>query len=187
MTIAKYRKLDILVWSILCVLIDLIGFFASQKELIFFYVTLSTPILLIVYIRWGKWGLIPTAAVAVLHTLLFKNFEFLPMILYITSIFGLTLSMIWFKITRRNYIRDEPLLIILYFITGYIGLFGFQILSQFILFDKVEWSIMATRHALNIILGLVVLMIARRQEDFLVDMEKYLLKQIKERQQEGQV
>ena len=109
------------------------------------------------------------------------------MILYITSIFGLTLSMIWFKITRRNYIRDEPLLIILYFITGYIGLFGFQILSQFILFDKVEWSIMATRHALNIVLGLVVLMIARRQEDFLVDMEKYLLKQIKERQQEGQV
>ncbi|MDY0209982.1 MAG: hypothetical protein RBQ91_01065 [Acholeplasma sp.] len=187
MTIAKYRKLDLLIWTVVCIIIDLIGYLASQKELIFFYVTLSTPVLLILYIRWGSWGLIPTAIVAILHTVLYRNFDFMPMVLYIFSIFGIAASMIWFKIIRKNSIKEEVLWLILYFLTGYLAMFLIQALSQFILFKEIEWFVLITRHGLNIALGFVILMIAKRQEDLLVDMKTYLLKQIKERQQEEHV
>jgi hypothetical protein len=63
-------------------------------------------------------------------------------------------------------------------------MFFTQVLAQYILFKEIEWIVLITRHGLNLILGWVILMIAKRQEDFMVDMEKYLLNQIKERQQE---
>ena len=187
MTIAKYRLLDLIVLGVVAVIVDLIGFFASQKELIFLYVTLSTPILMIIYVRWGKYGLYVNGVIALLHTILYRNFDILPMLGYITSIFALSVSMVWFKITTKGQIRSEVLLLTLYFLTGYLALFFTQVLLQYWLFGTVEWIVLFTRHGLNIILGWVILMIARHQEDFMVDMKAYLLRQIKERQEEERI
>lgn len=184
MTIAKYRLIDLIVLTLLCVIIDIVGFFVSQSDLIFFYVTLSTPILLIIYIRWDYRGLISTLVVAVLHLILYRNFDLLSLALYVTSIFMITTAMIWFKLVGRNQIKQEVLWLTLYFLTGYLMMFFTQVLAQYILFKEIEWIVLITRHGLNLILGWVILMIAKRQEDFMVDMEKYLLNQIKERQQE---
>jgi hypothetical protein len=93
-------------------------------------------------------------------------------------------AMIWFKLVGRNQIKQEVLWLTLYFLTGYLMMFFTQVLAQYILFKEIEWIVLITRHGLNLILGWVILMIAKRQEDFMVDMEKYLLNQIKERQQE---
>jgi ABC-type uncharacterized transport system YnjBCD permease subunit len=106
---------------------------------------------------------------------------------YIISIFALGLSMVWFKITTKGQIRSEVLLVTLYFLTGYLALFFTQVLLQFWLFDTVEWIVLITRHGFNILLGWVILMIARHQEDFMVDMKAYLLRQIKERQEEEHI
>lgn len=187
MTIAKYRLMDLIVLGFVAVVVDLIGYFASQKELIFLYVTLSTPIILIIYFRWGKYGLYVNLVIALLHTILYRNFELLPMIGYMLSIFAIGVSMIWFKITSKKHIRSEVLLLTLYFLTGYLALFFTQVLLQLTLFETVEWVVLITRHAFNIILGWVILMIARHQEDFMVDMKKYLLQQIKERQEEERI
>lgn len=185
MTIAKYRMIDLIVLTILCVVVDTIGYFISQSDLLFFYVTLSTPILLIIYIRWHMYGLISTGVIAVLHLILYRNFELLSLVLYTLSIFGISIAMVWFKVINRNHIKDETLLLTLYFMTGYLAMFFIQVLTQYILFNQVEWIVLITRHAINFVLGWVILMIAKRQEDFMVDMKKYLLKQIKERKQEG--
>jgi len=187
LTIAKYRLIDLIVLGAVAVLVDLVGFFASQKELIFLYVTLSTPILMIIYFRWGAYGLYVNGVIALLHTILYRNFDLLPMLGYIASIFTLSSAMVWFKITNKSHIRSEVLLVTLYFLTGYLALFFTQVLIQWWLFDTVEWVVLITRHGFNIILGWVILMIARHQEDFMVDMKAYLLKQIKERQEEERI
>jgi hypothetical protein len=58
---------------------------------------------------------------------------------------------------------------------------------QLVLFETVEWIVLISRHGFNIILGWVIMMIARHQEDFMVDMKTYLLKQIKERLEEERI
>lgn len=184
MTIAKYRLIDLIFLTIVAIIVDLVGFFASQKELIFLYVTLSTPIIMIIYVRWGAYGLYTNAVIAILHTILYRNFEFLPMLGYIVSIFALGSSMIWFKITTKPHIRSEVLLVTLYFLTGYLALFFTQVLLQMTLFDTIEWVVLITRHGFNLLLGWIILMIARHQEDFMVDMKQYLIRQAKERLEE---
>ncbi|PKK86757.1 MAG: hypothetical protein CVV63_03820, partial [Tenericutes bacterium HGW-Tenericutes-8] len=109
MTIAKYRLIDLIVLTLLCVIIDVVGFFVSQSDLIFFYVTLSTPVLLIIYIRWDYRGLLSTLVVALLHIILYRNFDFLSLILYMASIMSISTAMIWFKLVGRNQIKQEVL------------------------------------------------------------------------------
>lgn len=184
MTIAKYRLMDLMFLGFIALAVDLIGFFASQSDLLFLYVTLSTPILLIIYFRWGIYGLYVNGAVIVLHTILYRNFEILDMLGYALSILAIGVSMVWFKLTTKGQIRSEVLLLTLYFLTGYLAMFLIQVLVQFVLYDKIEWVILITRNAFNIIIGWVILMIARNQTDFMVDMRKYLLKQIKDREEE---
>lgn len=187
MTIAKYRLMDLIFLGLVAVVVDLIGFFASQKELIFLYVTLSAPIILIIYFRWGVYGFFVNGVIALMHTILYQNFEILPMIGYFASIFALGSAMIWFKITSKSNIRSEVLLVTLYFLTGYLALFITQAMIQLVLFETVEWIVLISRHGFNIILGWVIMMIARHQEDFMVDMKTYLLKQIRERQEEERI
>ena len=184
MTIAKYRLMDLMFLGIIALVVDLIGFFASQSDLMFLYVTLSTPILLIIYFRWGPYGLFVNGAVVILHTILYRNYEIMEMMGYAASIFAIGSAMVWFKITTKGQIRNEVILLTLYFLTGYLAMFFVQVIVQFVLYDKVEWVVLITRHAFNVLIGWVILMIARHQTDFMVDMRKYLLKQIKERNEE---
>jgi hypothetical protein len=44
---------------------------------------------------------------------------------------------------------------------------------------------MITRHSINFILGWIIMLIASKQQDFMVDMDSYLRKQIDERKKEG--
>lgn len=187
MTIAKYRLMDLMFLGFIALVVDLIGFFASQSALTFLYVTLSTPLLLIIYFRWGAYGLYVNAAVVILHTILYRNFNLTEMLGYGISIFAIASAMVWFKITTKANIRSEALLSTLYFLTGYLAMFVVQMGLQFVLYDKIEWIVLITRHAFNVIMGWVIIMIARKQTDFMVDMKQYLWKQIKERQEEEHI
>ena len=185
MTIKKFMTFDLLVLTIMAVVVDVIGYFASQSELVFLYVSLSIPVILIAYIRWGYKALVINLVIVVLHLILYRGIQVIPMMIYLISLLSISVSMIWFKFTKKNGIKDEVLLITLYFLTAYTTLFFIQALAQYVEGGEIQWVTLLIRHSVNIILGWVILMIASRQEDLMVDMNVYLLKQIQERKKEG--
>lgn len=185
MTIKKFRTIDLIVLTVIALVVDVIGYFASQGALIFFYVTLSTPIMMIAYIRWNYRGLIINVVAIMAYTILYGNFEVISLIGYALSVMSIGLVIFWFKIVNPSRIKDEVLILTLYYLSGYLLLFGFQILTQYIINGQIQWINMITRHSINFALGWVIMMIASRQQDFMVDMKTYLLRQIEERKKEG--
>jgi len=185
LTIQKFRTIDLIVLTTIAVIVDVVGYFASQSALVFLYVTLSTPIMMIAYIRWNYRGLVINIAAIFLYTILYRNFELIPMIGYALSVMSIGLVMLWFKIIDRNQIKNEILTLTLYFVSGYLLLFIVQALTQYIIANEIQWITLITRHSINFILGWIIMLIASRQQDFMVDMHGYLLKQIEERKKEG--
>lgn len=184
MTIRKFMTYDLIVLTMMAIIIDVIGYFASRSALVFFYVSLSIPIMLIAYIRWGHHGLLINVVIASLHIILYRNYEWINLLLYAVSIGSVGLSMIWFKLIKKNQIKDEFMWLTLYYLTGYLSLFLFQILSQYLISGEIQWVTMTARHAINFLLGWLILFIASKQQDFMVDMRHYLLKAATERAKE---
>lgn len=176
---------DLIVLTIMSVVVDIIGYFASQSDLVFLYVSLSIPVILIAYIRWGAKALVINIVIMVLHLVLYRGIQVLPMIIYLVSLFSISLSMLWFKFTDRSMIKNEILLITCYFLTAYSALFLLQAFAQYLEGGEIQWITLLIRHSVNFILGWVILVIASKQQDLMVDMKKYLLKQIEERKKEG--
>ena len=185
MTIQKFRTIDLIVLSTIAVIVDVVGYFASQSALIFLYVALSTPIMMIAYIRWNYRGLIINIVSIILYTILYKNFELIPMIGYALSVMSIGLVMLWFKVIPKNQIKNEILTLTLYFVSGYVMLFMIQAFTQYLMSNEIQWITLIARHSVNFILGWIIMFIASRQQDFMVDMHGYLLKQIEERKKEG--
>ncbi len=185
MTIKKFMTFDLLVLTLLAVLVDVIGYFASLSDLVFLYVSLSIPVILIAYIRWGYKALVINLVIIILHLILYRGIQVLPMIVYLISLASISVSMIWFKLVKKNCIKDEVLLITLYFLTAYTTLFLLQAFAQYLEGGEIQWITLLIRHSVNIILGWVILVIASKQQDLMVDMHSYLLKQIEERKKEG--
>ncbi len=185
MTIKKFMTYDLIVLTLMAIVVDIIGYFASQSDLVFLYVSLSIPVILIAYIRWGYKALVINLMIIVLHLILYRGIQVLPMIIYLVSLASISLSMIWFKITKKDGIKDEVLLITMYYLTAYLILFLLQALAQFVEGGEIQWITLLIRHSVNIILGWVILVIASKQQDLMVDMNTYLLKQIEERKKEG--
>lgn len=187
MTIRKFMTIDLIVLCVMALVVDIIGYFASKSALVFFYVSLSIPIMLIAYVRWGSKGMIINILAILIYTLMYQNFELLPMLLYALSVLSVSSAMIWFKIVKKNHIKDEFLLLSLYYFTGYLMLFIIQAISQQIISNDIQWITLTARHSINFLLGWVILFIASKQQDFMVDMKAYLLKSIEDRKKEGRI
>lgn|GEM_PF-1295826 len=185
MTIRKFMTIDLIVLSVMALVVDIIGYYASKSALVFFYVSLSIPIMMIAYIRWGIKGISINVLAILVYTVMYQNFDLVPMLLYAVSILSVALSMIWFKIVKKNHIKDEFLLLTLYYLTGYLSLFIIQAISQMIISNEIQWITLTARHSINFLLGWVILFIASKQQDFMVDMKAYLLKSIQDRKKEG--
>lgn len=183
LTIKKFMIFDLIVLTIIAVVVDVVGFFASKTDLKFLYVALSFIVMMIAYIRWDFKALVIPVVIVILHMILYQGGTFVTQMIYALSIFSISLSMIWFKFVKRDQIKDEVLLLTGYFITGYLALFMLQAWASYVS-GEVQWVTLLVRHSVNFILGWVVLFIASKQEDLLVGMKAYLLRSIEERKKE---
>jgi hypothetical protein len=185
LTIRKFMTIDLIVLSVMALVVDIIGYYASKSALVFFYVSLSIPIMMIAYVRWGIKGISINILAILVYTLMYQNFDLVPMLLYAVSVLSVAISMIWFRIVKKNHIKDEFLLLTMYYLTGYLALFIIQAVSQLIISNEIQWITLTARHSINFLLGWVILFIASKQQDFMVDMKAYLLKSIQDRKKEG--
>lgn len=172
MTIHKYRLIDLAIFTALAMILDIIlglqGLFGVST-----YLSLSIPILLLVYRRWGIYGLIPNGILAILHVFLYRDGWTISLANAI-GLCTLSIALLWQKhpSMKPKYIT-------------YGTLFGFYVFSYFVMV-MMEWlclllfghtlSLYALllNHSINMLLGLGLLSIIYLQNELFVPMPSYI-------------
>ncbi len=181
MTIQKFRKLDLLVLTILAVISDLlIAIFGILN--ISLFLSIAFPILILVFVRWHPFGFITQGIIMLSHLLIFGLFSdngWLVALLHSASILGFTLSYtVINKYGKKTSIGFQH--IFTAFMLGYIG---FILLSWglYHLINPIRLDAILISHSINMLLGLGLLLLINRQKVLLVNMVSYLLEKNEEK------
>lgn len=181
MTIAKFRNIDLIIFTLLAVIIDFVlgryGLFGLKM-----YLSVSVFISLLMIIRWRKWGAITVFALVITHIITYFNNDFLVLLAHSISLLTITFLIIFEPKLRNKTNRYE--------------LVSLSYLVIYIIVILVEWSLLQifgqgisfgnylVNQSVNFFLGLFILFIIHLQKDLLVDMQTYLIEKSKEKQNE---
>lgn len=184
MSYKTYKFLDIAILTALAVIAEVAGIgavktFFEPGSPISFILSLALPVVMIIIIRWNYYGLIAALAIGITNHIVLGSSDLSHLVIYSIGNLGVAVVFLWLHYRSKEAIRSDWILTTLYYLTGYIGvivcrsliamLFGNHLLNTMLnMFLQGEF--------LSIIIGFVVMMIARRQPNFMVDMKTYLLK-----------
>ena len=175
---------------------DVISFFATRlliqnHENV--YIAPSILIVIFIYIRWNKLGIIPNIILLLGQFVLYGNQIFGSYQFAIGFSVGyLSLFLVVFlKKYKKSILNNWLLTILFYLLIPYAIMIGVEVIIVLGLGFNVgisEWYLaplpFMIRHVTNIILLIIIMLIARRQPNFLVDMKQYLINNQKQREKE---
>lgn len=196
MTLKKYKFLDIVILTAMGIVADVISFFATRlliqnHENV--YIAPSILIVIFIYIRWNKLGIIPNIILLLGQFVLYGNQIFGSYQFAIGFSVGyLSLFLVVFlKKYKKSILNNWLLTILFYLLIPYAIMIGVEVIIVLGLGFNVgisEWYLaplpFMIRHVTNIILLIIIMLIARRQPNFLVDMKQYLINNQKQREKE---
>jgi hypothetical protein len=174
MTIQKYRAIDLLIFSVISILTDVVAGLTGFAGL-FLYVAPSIPILFLGYVRWGKWGLIPNVLVSLAHLLVFMNQG-----LGLAAANAISLLVIGAAlfVTQSRFFRPK----------AKFGTVALSFTAVYLTMALVEWGldqvwgfpldlgVHLLHHGFSFLFGLALMIIIQRQKDLMVPMVDYLKK-----------
>lgn len=181
MTIQKFRKLDLIVLTMVAVISDLlIAVFGILN--ISLFLSIAFPIIILVYVRWHRYGVITHAAVILSHFVIFGLFSdngWLIALLHALAILGFVLSfLIIHKYGKKTYTSFQYI-----FFAYVLGYLGFMLLSWglYQMVAPINLLVIVVSHSINLLLGIGLLLLIQRQKVLLVNMVSYLLEKNEEK------
>jgi hypothetical protein len=183
MTLKNYRKMDLILLSILAVLAEFMGLWLHSKyPLAGFYISFSTLISIIAMLRWGKFGVIVSCVIAIPTTLLSGSMSLSLFLFYVISNCSVILLPVFFKSFKTSNIISKSYLLFGYVVSFYgvltitRGLIGVIIGLTF--FEAVIQTI--NQLLFIMIINYIVLILVKKREGLLVDMATYFINEQKE-------
>lgn len=181
MTIQKFRKLDLIVLTMVAVISDLlIAVFGILN--ISLFLSIAFPILILVYVRWHVYGAITHGVIILSHLIIFGLFSdngWLIALLHALSIVGFGLSFLIIKTYgKKTYTPFQY--IFLAFVVGYLS---FILLSWglYQMVATINLLVVMISHSINLLLGIGLLLLINRQKVLLVNMVSYLIEKNEEK------
>lgn len=177
MSLKKYKTIDITIFTVIICLVEIVNTFVIKYIFKSEYYALSLVITLtlIVVVRWGIYGIIP-AVIASTFSVIINKGSGLHYFIYLVSCLGFMIPYLFLKIVGHRKVEDSLYLTILYCLIGFISvdllrsIFAITIngniaqnFIQFFAFDM-----------FNLIIGLIVIIIARKQNGIFEDQISYL-------------
>ncbi len=188
MTLKRYKTLDIIILTVIALLADVIALVFTKMLLKTnydnIYIAPSIVFILIIYIRWGKVGFISNAVLLIGQYTLYTTQIFESTTLAIAFSLGylsLFLVTLWKKDKKESVISSGVKTVLIYYFIPYGLMILLEAGASYILGFQGKFMVFVIRHTTNFLLGMIVIIIAKMQKNFLVDMELYLLKQQKEK------
>jgi hypothetical protein len=182
----RYKSIDILILTgIVCVLeaVNVLLLRAFVNEL--FTLSITVPIALIVMMRW-KWpAVFPAAAGGAVYCLC-NGAAPTQYLIYGLGNAAILLNLIWFKTAARKKICGSVWLSLLFTLTGFAAVIvGRTALSLTVSFDWGNILLLLSSDALNIVIGLAIIAVARKQNGLFEDQMEYLVRSQKKEAANG--
>lgn len=183
MTLQKYRLIDLAILTGLSVLADtvsgLVGFAGLNL-----YVAASVPLLLLAYVRWGKWGLIANAVVVLDHFLVYLDQGILPAAANALSISALSIALV-FPLNRFSRPRPPFGRAALAYLAAYAAMFALEWGLGWAFGTGISLWGEFLHHVFNLLFGFGLLAVIARQKDLLIPMGSYLREETEKREREN--
>ncbi len=178
MSLARYKTIDLTIFAAIVTALEIIACLAlnfSPGEIFSFSSTLAVT--LIVFVRWGCWGLIHSVLGGLAYTLINKT-DFKTIAIYCIGNLGIALALLVLKKFPHDRIRQSLDIRILYCAAGFLGMCIARTVMAFLLEGAIPLFDYFLRYisadALNGVITVIVISIAAKQDGVLEDQLCYL-------------
>lgn len=184
MTLKKYRLLDLGILTGLSVLADTVSGLSGFAGLNL-YVALSVSLLLLAYVRWGKWALAGNAVLVLVHFLVYRD-QGIPVALADALSLGALSVALAFPL--RGFTRPRPAFgsAVLLFLSAYAAMFVLGWGLGWALGSGIPFATEFLRHVFNLLFNFGLLAVIARQKDLLIPMKPYLREEAEKRERENE-
>ena len=179
MSLKRYMCIDLFILgAILCGLEFLNSLALTYFPGEVFTLSVVLPITLIVMMRWGAYGVLH-AVVGGLVYCIFNQGGLSAYVIYTLGNACIALNLIWFKKIGKEAVRQSILYTVLFALSGYvamnIGRAAFAATLEGMPFAALTVRYLSVE-SLSTLIGVVVVLIARRQNGLFEDQKHYLLR-----------
>ena len=186
MKLSKYKTVDILVFTVLAALFELLCYYVSTNVNDFKIIFLSYTIVLslICIFRWGLIGSVVALSGGLAACIISKEATIEHYLAYsVGSVAGVIVVALLFQyLIGREKLKKYPLLLVLYLIIDFVVVIFFRclIISLFDLYNFKETLIGSLRNqivmqSMCLVISMVILLVANRKNgDMIVEMKSYI-------------
>lgn len=173
--------IDLLIFTAIGVIADVIiglnGLFGIQL-----YIALSIPLILLCYVRWRTFGLIPNLIIVIAHVFIYiGNNPFEVVLAHAIGLLSLSGALLFLKWKPLQARKMAFWAVIVYYLGMYLGMLAIEYLSLVLLNAGYPFFNFAMNQILNLLLGLGLFIMIGHQKDLLVSMNLYFLEKASER------
>ncbi len=172
MTIRKLRTIDLIIFFVIGAALDIVlglyGLFGIKS-----YLSVSIPLILLAYIRWGKYALFSNLGIAIVHLFLY-DVDFAVGMAHAIAMLSLAVALLILKMKSMQQTRIAFQYVVLYYTLAYVTMFFVEWILLIVFKHEVLLASQALNHFFNFILGLGLLAIIAMQKELLVRMDPYL-------------
>lgn len=166
--------------SILDVVLGRYGLFGIRS-----YLAVSTSILVMLYVRWGKYALLVNIGIATIHLFLFEV-DWSVRVAHALSILSLAVVLLILKMKIFRITRVDFQYVVLAYAIAYLTMFFVEWLLLLVFNQSVELGAHALNRLFDALLGIGLLTLIAMQKELLVRMEPYLREKNEEKQLNGE-
>lgn len=186
-TLKQYRNIDLIIFTLLMCGLETLSILVlrtwAPNEL---FASMFLPIVLIVLMRWDAYG----AILAIIHGIVYAmcfGAGFAEYIIFSIGNLGIMSVLLLFKFLGKERISGKWYLTLLYLFAAYISVELFRTLIALCFgYSFIEClSITFLADGFSVILAIVVLLVARKQNGLFEDQMQYLLRLEKERDEKA--
>jgi hypothetical protein len=181
MSLKKAMIIDISIFSVLAIILDVI-LGVADIFYINFFMAASYSLIILCYYRWNYYGIIPNVAIIITHLFIyFKGNDYKVLIAHSISLLVFLLIPLIKKLIKRELERKSFLEVIGLSVPIYILLIGVESLLNLMFNNVLDLTSIVVYYSLNLIILVILLVIISYQQNLLVDMNMYLVKVSKEK------
>ncbi|MDR2822406.1 MAG: hypothetical protein LBV58_02505 [Acholeplasmatales bacterium] len=187
MSLKKMMIIDISIFTVLGILLDS---FLGLTNIFYikFLMTLSYSLIVLVYYRWGYYGIVINVAIIVTHFLVyFKTDDIVSLIFHSVSLLSFLLIPSFKKLINNNLGKKSLLNVIILIVPVFIIAISVEYLLGLSFVGASSLVSYLIYHSLNLLLNILILIIISKQENLLVDMKEYLIKESKGKESGGRI
>lgn len=184
MTLAKYRLIDLAILTAVTCAMEAVSITLVVRLNVYFVVSLSAAMLLIITVRWNGWAFIPAVICGVFAPIMMKTVGggegaiYDDLSAYVAAnCLLVALELGYFKILGKERATAGNWFLVVYAFIGYAAVClgrsaveaAFGDVFVYALIDNVKVE------ALNLVVAIIILFITNRQENMLCDQKEYFL------------